>query len=197
MRLLKCLVLAMVMLLNVSCTSKGLYWDSGMDKLSLADLEIRANSSDAHALNELGRRYGLGINVPKDSEKSFALYKAAAEQGLAIAQANLGYMYFRGEGTQQNYALAREWLLKSARQGHFQAQSALGYMYIMGEGVDKNGKEAEHWYTLAANQGHVDSQYALYNMYANGNGVTKNSEKAVMWLHRVKEARLFGKVWKK
>jgi len=179
------------------CKNPKLYVSSNMDSLELAELSTLAKNGNPCAQNEMGRRYGLGDGVPKDSKESVYWYQKSALNDLPIAQANLGYMYFKGEGVNVDLKQAKHWFLKAANSGHFEGQRMLGYMYITGSGVDKNGIKAEKWYLLAANQGHVESQYALQHMYSQGDGVKKDSAKAVMWLHRVKGARLHGNVWKK
>jgi TPR repeat protein len=60
--------------------------------------------------------------------KKFFLFKQirkAADQGHAKAQYNLGVMYEKGEGVQQNYSEALKWYKKAADQGHAGAQSKL------------------------------------------------------------------------
>ena len=61
--------------------------------------------------------------------------KAAAEQGDADAQFNLGLMYDAGEGVPQNYTEAARWFRMAAEQGFADAQLNLGYMYDTGRGV--------------------------------------------------------------
>ncbi len=49
----------------------------------------------------------------------------AAEQGYAIAQNNLGWMYQEGKGVQQDDAEAVKWYRKAAEQGNAEAQYRL------------------------------------------------------------------------
>ena len=49
-----------------------------------------------------------------------------AEQGDAIAQFNLGDMYYNGEGVSVDYQEAMKWYSKAAEQGLADAQSSLG-----------------------------------------------------------------------
>jgi|TARA_B110000967_G_scaffold6241_1_gene6254 TPR repeat protein len=67
---------------------------------------------------------------------------AAAKQGDADAQFNLGIMYDIGEGVPENNAEAVKWYRKAADQGHAKAQFNLGLMYNNGEGVPENDAEA-------------------------------------------------------
>ena len=44
-------------------------------------------------------------------------YQAAADQGYAIAQSNMGNIYFNGWGVPQNYEEAVKWYRLAAEQG--------------------------------------------------------------------------------
>jgi hypothetical protein len=80
-------------------------------------------------------------------------YRPLAEQGVAKAQVNLGFMYDLGKGVLQDYAQARKWYRKAAEQGVAVAQYNLGVMYRHGHGVPKDYVQAHMWYNLAAAQG--------------------------------------------
>ncbi len=169
---------------------------SGFPRMSVAALSEQAQAGDVVAQTELGRRYGLGLGIAKDSAASFSWYEKAANQGFCSAQANLAYMYLNGEGVPKDGKLAEEWYTKAAERGSSRAQYALGYMYIKGAGVEKNGPTAEKWFLMAANQGHVPAQRALMRMYEDGNGVPRDTAKAILWLHRVRDAGMTGTPWR-
>ncbi len=80
-------------------------------------------------------------------------FRKAAEQGLAIAQFNLGVMYDEGRGAPQDYAEAVKWYRKAAEQGDARAQLNLGGAYYLGHGVPKDYAEALRWLRKAAAQG--------------------------------------------
>ena len=44
-------------------------------------------------------------------------FEAAARQGMAVAQFNLGVLYYEGQGVKQSFEAARERWMKSAEQG--------------------------------------------------------------------------------
>jgi len=82
-----------------------------------------------------------------------------AEQGHAIAQFNLGTMYYQGEGVPQNYTEAMKWYKKAAEQEHAIAQLKLGLIYDKGHiGIPKNNIKAYIWYGLASEQGIEDAK---------------------------------------
>ena len=51
-----------------------------------------------------------GGAIPKDFVMAAIWYRKAAEQGLALAQNDLGRLYFNGQGVPQNYSEAYFWL---------------------------------------------------------------------------------------
>ena len=84
--------------------------------------------------------------------------RALAEQGMAIAQYNLGLMYANGDGVPQDYVLAVSWYRVAAAQGRAKAQSNLGLMYAHGYGVPQDYVLAYMWWNLAAAQGLENAQ---------------------------------------
>ena len=107
--------------------------------------------------------------------------QAAAEQGDAEAQFNLGVMYRDREGVPQDEAEAVRWFRLAAEQGLAVGQSNLGLMYAEGRGVPQDDAEAARWSRLAAEQGHASAQFNLGLMYATGRGVPQDDAEAVRW----------------
>jgi hypothetical protein len=102
--------------------------------------------------------------ICSDSENypfEFALNLPAAEKGDAVAQLNIGLMYYKGQGVEQDYAEAVKWWRKAAEQGCAGAQYNLGVTYDKGQGVGRDSMEAVKWWRKAAEQGHVDAQNIL------------------------------------
>ena len=80
----------------------------------------------------------------------------AAEQGVAVAQYNLGLMYENGQGVRQDYAEAVRWYRKAAEQGNANAQYNLGVMYGNGQGVRQDRALAQEWFGKACQNGDQD-----------------------------------------
>ena len=53
-----------------------------------------------------------------DYETALKEFLPLAEQGLALAQFNLGFMYGQGEGVPKDYVLAHMWANLAAAQGN-------------------------------------------------------------------------------
>ena len=75
--------------------------------------------------------------------------RAAAEQGFALAQHGLGFMYFQGECTKSDAAEAARWFRLAAEQGLAGSQSTLAMMYEKGVGVARDAAEAARWLARA------------------------------------------------
>src|SRR5512143_870522 len=89
-----------------------------------------------------------------DYKTAYRLIKPLAEQGLPMAQYNLGIMYYNGQGVPQDYPEAVKWFRKAADQGDADAQFILGVIYTLGQGVPQGYAEALKWFRKAADQGH-------------------------------------------
>ena len=61
-------------------------------------------------------------------EMAFPWYQKAADAGVPYAMNQLGLAYLRGEGTEENAALAREWFEKAAQAGDVNAEKNLEYL---------------------------------------------------------------------
>jgi hypothetical protein len=57
-----------------------------------------------------------GQGVSKDKAEAVPWYRWAAEQGYALAQYNLGYMYANGQGIPKDEAEAVRWYRKAVEQ---------------------------------------------------------------------------------
>jgi hypothetical protein len=87
-----------------------------------------------------------------DYKTAYRLFKPLAEQGLPLAQYNLGVMYYNGQGVPKDFAEAAMWYRKAAEQGLPEAQYNLGIMYFAGLGVSKDYALAHMWLSLASSR---------------------------------------------
>jgi len=118
-----------------------------------------------------------------DYKTVFEKLKPLAEQGDALAQFNLGSIYYQGKGVSQDYKEAAKWFRLSAEQGEKVAQFTLGKMYEEGKGVKQDKAEAIKWYQKAAEQGDTSAQISLGNCYEKGQGVNQNFVLAYKWFN--------------
>jgi TPR repeat protein len=87
-----------------------------------------------------------------DYSKAIKLLLPQAKRGNAVAERDIGIMYFGGNGFARDSRKAVRWFARSARQGQTAAQVDLGIAYATGEGVEPNPVQAYVWFNAAASQ---------------------------------------------
>jgi uncharacterized protein len=103
--------------------------------------------------------WGLGNGL---AQAILALvFRAAADEGNANGQYELGVMYAEGRRVPQDYTKALQWFRRAADQGNAGAQHNLGLMYANGQGVPKDNTLAYMWLSLSAAAGAQDAPNAL------------------------------------
>jgi TPR repeat protein len=90
--------------------------------------------------------------VPQDYAQALKWFHLAADEGFALAQAELGFLYQIGLGVPKDFAEAVKWYRLAADQGDADAQFELGDMYSQGQGVAQDYVQAHMWYNLAASR---------------------------------------------
>ena len=93
----------------------------------------------------------VGSTLAQSSE--FERIKQRAEQGNAVAQLNLGLLYFEGKDVSRNPAEAYKWFKLAANQGDPKAEYYLAVMYSQGDGVPQDNVKSFVWYELAVGRG--------------------------------------------
>lgn len=124
----------------------------------------------------------------KDYPTAVRLLEPLAHQGHAVAQLQLGQLYYHGHGVRESDAVALQWFERAARQGLAEAQFNLGNMYAYGlaalpADTDAN-RLAAQWYFEAARAGHADAQYSLGILFLTGSGVQPDPAEARKWIAR-------------
>ena len=119
-------------------------------------------SVHADVFNDAAAAYQKG-----DYKTAMRLWRPLAEQGDAMAQSTLGYMYNNGKGVPEDDKQAVKWYRLAAEQGFANAQYNLGVMYANGEGVPEDKVLAYMWWNLSAANGD-------YSASKNKGDITKN-----------------------
>lgn len=101
----------------------------------------------------LGLVYSEGKIVAVDNDLAFQWILAAAEHGLAAAQADVGSRIENGVGTAKDPQKAFDWYQKSAAQDDAIGHLNLGVCYLKGIGTPKDASKAEHHLKAAAELG--------------------------------------------
>jgi TPR repeat protein len=98
----------------------------------------------------------------KDHERAAQCFKNAANDGDLEAQYNLGVLYSKGQGVEENQEQAFHWFARAAERGLVSAQARLALMLATGTGVAKDPLEAHKWLALAATGGDASAQANLH-----------------------------------
>ena len=151
------------------------------DPAAFAQVQSKATDQDPAAETALASCYDLGFHVQPSRSENMRWLTAAAEQGYAPAQYELGRTYLYGRGIPADYALALRWEQKAADQGDARAQRDLAFMYERGFGVTADPALAAAWNRKAAGQGQPEAQMQLAKALESGAGVTKDPAEAEKW----------------
>ncbi|CAL2107143.1 Por_Secre_tail domain-containing protein [Tenacibaculum sp. 190524A02b] len=118
----------------------------------------------------------LNSNEETQYQEAFKLLKASAEQGNAIAMADLGELYKYGKGCNLNFNKAKKWYTKAQALGNDKAAYSLGYIHLKGLGNTKQDyTEAVKWFKKSK---YPMAKYWLGVCNYFGYGTPKNSAKA-------------------
>lgn len=123
-----------------------------------------------------------------------------ATKGNSYAQYifyQIGELYEKGQGIQQNQEKAIEFYIKAANQGHwhaFQENYYLAYAsYALKNLALKGNKRVQKWLIGKAEEGDEEAQYVLYQIakvYEEGEGIKKNEKKAVKFYVKAASQKL-------
>ena len=117
----------------------------------------------------------------KDYASAMTWFRKAAEKGNGAAENNVGWLYEKGWGVNQNYAEAIKWFAKGANHNDPYAQNNLGRLYFEGNGVKQDYAESMKWYRKAAGQGNSSAHGNIGWLYENGLGVKQDYSEAMTW----------------
>ncbi|MBL9216285.1 MAG: sel1 repeat family protein [Opitutaceae bacterium] len=122
---------------------------------NVAQLQQFAAKGDLQACFELAERCTEGDGVPKDLPRAAALFRQAAEGGMADGWFRLGKFHHDGLIGPVDYAQALEYFTTAARLGVAEAQHNLGAMLVSGRGVKRDYVEGLAWLIVSIRSGAV------------------------------------------
>ena len=119
------------------------------------------------------------IESASDTDAAHWLSEAANNAHTA-AQRELGLLYWRGRGVEQDADIAMNWFRLAARQKDTQAQFYIGVIYLDGAGEKSDPASALTWFKRAATNGHKMAINNIAWIYATSdNPSLRNGAKAV------------------
>ena len=117
----------------------------------------------------LGTLYLNGKGVNKSAGAALDLFFSAYNGGYFPAAAEIGNMYYRGIGLDQDIEKAFLWFQKGADNGDPTSQVMLGSFYETGEGnVEQDYNKALEYYNKAAKQDDPAAKCFLAHLYIDG-----------------------------
>ncbi|RCK78856.1 MAG: hypothetical protein OZSIB_1006 [Candidatus Ozemobacter sibiricus] len=176
-----------------------------------AALRQAAEAGDPDAQFQVGAKYYFGAGLPLNKEEAARWFRraaqkehplaryfltlvyarhedrealaAAAANGNAEAQYQLGTLYHFGRQATRDFTEAARWYRLAAQQGHSMAQYQLGALAF----AQNRFPEAVDWLQKSAAQGNPLAQYNLGILYMTGRGVERRRDEAERLLRRVAE----------
>jgi len=112
-------------------------------------------------------------------EKRFKEQMAQAKNGDTQAMFEVGRMYERGRGVDEDVTDAIIWYQKAADGGSDPAHARLGMIYFTGQGATQDYAKAQSHLSIAAKNNNPAAQYYLAMMYEKGHAVKKDNSKAL------------------
>lgn len=184
-------------------------------------LAEHARAGDAPSMYAYGMRFVKGEDVPKDvrvgykwlsqaadkghpeaqllvgvmsqnEAEAVRYWRMAAEQGLDLAQFQLGVAYTEGKGVTQNVQEAMHWYTLAFEQGNLAAHYNLGHLWIWSLKHTTNPYADAEWFKAQAEDGDAPAQWVMGICAEYGRaGTAKNRSEAVRY-YRMGAAQGFG-----
>jgi uncharacterized protein len=129
-------------------------------------------------------RLAASAHLAALTQSDFVTLLSHAESGDPEAQYWVGQVYGEGRLVPMNYAVSRDWMLKSAEKGYAPAQEIVGMMYM---GATGDYGKADMWLRRAAEQGNAEAQFWLGAAYEQGRIGTTDYREAFRWLKKAAE----------
>ena len=114
-------------------------------------------------------------------------FRERAANGDLVAINNLGALYLKGRGVEQDYTQARVWFEQAAEAKLPAAMFNLAMIYLRGYGVEISIERANELLNESAHYGDRDAQFFLGLHYYHGTGLPRNLDAAKSWFRRAAE----------
>lgn len=142
------------------------------------------SAAQAGALNDGLRAFKSG-----DYPRAMAHWKPLAEKNNPDALYNIGLLYMKGLGVDEDFRAAKHWFKQAAKYGSVDAAYNLGVIYKQRRFGYPSSKDALYWWRQAAERGHPESQFNLGVMLAYGNGTKKDLPAALkLWQQAARQS---------
>lgn len=135
--------------------------------------------NDAERTWKLAQDNYYGNDMPINYQQALKYYEELyANEDKEASAGMLGWMYYKGLGTQPDYKKAKQYFKADLQfVNNWSSQSNLGLMYTRGQSVKQNYKKAIELFEYSSK--YSEPKNNLGWMYLNGYGVTQNISKAI------------------
>lgn len=123
----------------------------------------------------------------EDYAQAKVFLEKALEEGEIEAYCDLGNLYFKGNGVEQDHKRAFDYYQKGAKAGEPYCMSNLGICYYWGHGVETDLQKSAFYSEKAAKAGVASAMFDTGLNYVYGFGVSQNIEKARYWLEKASD----------
>lgn len=148
-------------------------------------LKLSAEAGYAPGQRNLATLYLRGgEGIEPDPARAEQLYRAAAEQGDALAQDMFSWMLLEGEVMPSDPEEARRWAELAAEAGIASSMTRMGMLHHHALGVPRDVSRAAVWWRRGAELGDADGQAMLGAALHMGAGVERDPIEALAWLMR-------------
>ena len=150
------------------------------------ELQLASLVEDGNVRAMIGLGY-MSLSPDKSRfkpEKAFELFSRAAGQGDPEAMFELGKLYEKGIGTQQDFARAIDLYRKSADLGFADAINDLGFLYYQGaSGLKRDPQKGIDLFLKAADLRHPQAMYNVAALIDDGVVAGKTPDDAARYLY--------------
>ncbi|MCC9624106.1 sel1 repeat family protein [Thalassospira sp. MA62] len=136
-----------------------------------------------------------GIGVAEDLGEGQQWYREAAywfheeaTSGESLSANNLGYLYAKGLGVQENAETAAQWFEEASSAGSIAALYNLGVCYLNGWGVGRDDEKAVDYFERASEMNDTTAASVLAYLYLEGRGVKRDPAKSFEYNMRAARA---------
>ena len=149
------------------------------DKASaLARIQKRVVKGDAEAIKLLGEQYFHGkLGLAKDATRAIIeLWTEAAELGSLDAHNDLGFVYYNGDGVEEDKPRGVHHWQQAATKGHVHSRHGLGAVEFSNKNYDL---AVQHW-MISAKMGFEPSLTAIKKMFKEGHATKAQYAEALL-----------------
>jgi len=152
--------------------------------ISISQSKVQGESKADSILLSMAKKYQLGINCDVNPQKAFNIYNYLATKGSSMAMNELGKMFKKGDGINQDLQTALQYFKQASDLGNISATCNLASMYQKGDGVEQDFSKSFELYDKASQVGSVNGSYGAGYLTYKGFGIQQDYSKAADYFEK-------------